>query len=417
MINYKKHILDNGLTLLVLETDSTPLVTVNTLYSVGARDEDPSRTGFAHLFEHLMFGGTPKVPDFDRVVTQMCGESNASTNNDITQYYLTVPAQYLETALMLESDRMQHLDLSTKSLAVQQSVVTEEYNFRYINRPYGDMWLLMRPLCYKVHPYRWCTIGADIRHVQQATLDDVDEFYQRYYCPANTIMAVAGNVKSDEVIRLVEKAFGSIFSGQRAQHLLPVEPEQTASRFLEVERDVPADALYLAYPTCGRTGDEMPPTDLISDILSNGPSSRLYNHLVKNNPLFVELDAYITGDYDPGLFVIVGKMREGVTLEEGREAVENELQQMVVEGFGEGELEKVKNKYESTFSYSQYRVLDCAMALCYYEWLGNLDWINSEPQLYRCVTTDDISRISSQLFRHQHQSVLYYRKTSENVKV
>ena len=312
MINYTRHILSNGLTLLVMEESSTPLVSVNTLFSVGARDENPSRTGFAHLFEHLMFGGTRNVPDFDRVVTELGGESNANTNNDFTQYYITLPANSIEEAFRLESDRMQNLDLSPKSLAVQQSVVTEEYHFRYMNRPYGDMWLLMRPLCYKLHPYRWCTIGADIRHVQEATQADVEAFFDRYYCPANAIIAVAGNVKSDDVVRLAEKWYGDIPSGQRAEHQLPAEPEQHESRFLEVERDVPADALYMAYPTCGRLDKDMPATDLISDILTNGSSSRLYNELVKHQALFSELDAYITGDRDPGLFVIAGKLRDGI---------------------------------------------------------------------------------------------------------
>lgn len=417
MIDYKRHILSNGLTLLVMEDNSTPLVTVNTLYSVGARDEDPSRTGFAHLFEHLMFGGTREVPDFDRVVTEMGGESNANTNNDFTQYYLTVPAQYLETALWLESDRMQHLDLSPKSLAVQQSVVTEEYNYRYINRPYGDMWLLMRPLCYKVHPYRWCTIGADIRHVQEATLHDVEDFFNKYYQPHNAIIAVSGNVKSDNVIRLVEKLFGGIgqtcssshSADNKALHNCPVEPEQTAARFLQVERDVPADALYMAYPTCGRLGADMPAVDLVSDILSNGPSSRLYDGLVKSKALFGELDAYITGDYDPGLFVISGKLRNGVSIDEGRHAVEEELQRIATTPVPESELQKVVNKYESTFCYSQYKTIDCAMALCYYEWLGHIDWINNEPLLYRKVTPDDIQRVSSDLFQPHRQSALYYK--------
>ena len=410
MINYTRQILSNGLTLIVMEDDNTPLVSVNTLYNVGSRDEEPSRTGYAHLFEHLMFGGTRNVPDFDKVVTEMGGESNANTNSDVTQYYLTVPAQYLEQALWLESDRMRSIDLSPAKLAVQQSVVTEEYNFRYINRPYGDMWLLMRPLCYKVHPYRWCTIGADIRHVQEATTADVEAFFSRFYCPSNAIMAVAGNVKSDEVVRIAEKLFGDIAPGKCVERHLPAEPEQRESRMMKVERDVPADALYLCYPTCGRTGEDMPAIDLVSDILTNGPSSRLYNELVKKQALFGELDAYITGEADPGLFVVAGKLRDGVALDKARAAVEAELQRMATETVPEKELEKVVNKYESTFCYSQYKILDCAMALCYYEWLGHIEWVNTEPQLYRKVTPDDIRRVSADMFQPQHQSTLYYCK-------
>lgn len=410
MIHYTRHILSNGLTLLVMEDSSTPLVSVNTLYSVGARDEDPMHTGFAHLLEHLMFGGTSMVPDFDKVVTEMGGESNASTNNDFTHYYLTVPARYLETVLMLESDRMRNLDLTEEKLSVQQSVVTEEYKYRYINRPYGDIWLLMRPLCYKVHPYRWCTIGADIKHVQEATREEIEGFYEKYYCPSNAIIAVAGNVKSDEVIRLVEKWFGGMLHGNenRRRGACVPEPEQTEARQLEVEREVPANALCMAYRTCGRTEADMPTTDLISDILSNGTSSRLYRELVKKQALFDELDAYITGDYDPGLFFINGMLREGVSFGEAREALEAELRKIATTTVEERDLEKVKNKFESTFSYSQYKCIDCAMALCYYEWLGHIDWINNEPELYRKVTADDIRRVSAEMFQPHRQNMMYY---------
>ena len=409
MIEYSRHILANGLTVLVLEEKSTPMVTVNTLYSVGARDESPVRTGFAHLFEHLMFGGTPEVPDFDRVVTEMGGESNASTNNDITQYYVTAPACRIEEVLRIESDRMRNLELSAERLSVQQSVVTEEYNYRYVNQPYGDVWLLMRPLCYKEHPYRWCTIGADIRHVQEATLDDVRPFYDRYYCPANAIVAVAGNVRSDEVMRLAEKWYGGLPSGCRAGHQHAAEPEQKEGRMLVVERDVPADALYMAFPTCGRLDGDMAATDLVSDILSNGPSSRLYNELVKKRGLFGELDAYITGDYDPGLFVIAGKLRDGVSLDEAREGVERELRHIAESEVNGRELEKVKNKYESTFCYSQYKTQDCAVAMSYYEWLGHIEWVNTEPQLYRQVTAEDVRRVASDLFQPSRQNTLYYK--------
>ena len=306
----------NGLTLLVHEDRSTPMVSVNVLYGVGARDEEPTRTGFAHLFEHLMFGGTRRVPDYDAVVSGVGGESNAFTNNDITNFYLTVPARKLETALWLESDRMRELDFSQRRLEVQQSVVTEEYNYRYMNQPYGDKWLLLRPLCYKVHPYRWCTIGADIRHVQEATLADVETFFYRYYRPANAILSVAGDVRTDEVVRLVEKWFGDIEAGQRAVHLLPQEPEQTAARTLEVEREVPSDALYVGYVTGGRCDAAFRATDLVSDVLGSGHSSRLYNGLVKGRELFTDIDVYVTGEQDGGLFVVDGQLKEGVGHEE-----------------------------------------------------------------------------------------------------
>ncbi len=411
MIDYKKYVLDNGLTLLVSENVNTPLVSVATLYDVGSRDETPSRTGFAHLFEHLMFGGTSHVPDYDRVVTDIGGESNAMTNNDFTQYYLTVPARFLETALWLESDRMRQLDLSARSLAVQQSVVTEEYNYRYINKPYGDVWLLLRPLCYREHPYRWCTIGADIRHLQEATLVDVEQFFALHYRPDNAILAVAGNVNADEVARLVEKWYGDIRPATgRYLRQLPTEPRQEAARGQSVRRHVPADALYMCYHTTDRLGADFCATDLVSDLLSNGQSSRLYNELVKHQKLFSEIDAYITGDRDPGLFVVSGKLIEGVGFDQAQKAVVDELWRLSAETLQDKELEKVVNKYESTFVYSQYKSLDVAMGLCYYQWLGHLEWINNEPALYREVSPDDIRRVAAELFRPGNLSTLRVEK-------
>ena len=408
MISYQKYVLRNGLTLIVIEDSSTPMVSVNTLYGVGARDEDPSLTGFAHLFEHLMFGGTRNVPDYDRVVTEVGGESNANTNNDFTQYYLTVPAGNLETALWLESDRMRGLDLSEKSLRVQQSVVTEEYNYRYMNQPYGDVWMHLRPLCYKEHPYRWCTIGADIRHVEDATFDDVRSFFDRYYCPSNAIVAVAGDVKAAEVLELVEKWYGDIPSGRVERRALPVEPRQTESRTETIERNVPVDAIYLGYHMCGRLDADFPVCDMISDVLSNGQSARLYNELVKRRNMFSEIDAYITGDRDPGLFVVSGKLREGVDCRSAVEAVEEQLSLVATEPLSDYEIEKVKNKYENTFLFSQYKALDCAMSMCYYEWLGHPEWANTDPEIYRKTTAADVRRVASQIF--EFRNLLYVKR-------
>lgn len=391
------------------------MVSVNTLYNVGARDEDPSLTGFAHLFEHLMFGGTKKVPDYDMVVTQAGGESNAFTNNDYTDYYITLPAKHLEVALMLESDRMQGLDLTQKALEVQQSVVTEEYNYRYVNQPYGDMWLLLRPLCYKVHPYRWCTIGADIRHVQQATLADVKDFFARYYCPSNAILAVVGNVKRDEVVRLVEKYYGGIAGGAaagRSRRQCPAEPLQTERRVMEVRRNVPSNALYVAFHTDSRVGADFAAADLISDILGNGDSARLYQELVKRKGLFAEIDACVTGDTDPGLFLVSGKMKDGVGYDEALQAVEEQLDAVARRPVPEEELQKVVNKYESTFAFSQYKAIDCAMGLCYYERLGRLEWVNSEPQIVAQTTPDDIARVAGGMFAKEQWNVLKYVKES-----
>ncbi len=291
MIDYQKYKLSNGLTLIVMEDYGTPLVSVNTLYNVGARDESPQRTGFAHLFEHLMFGGTQRVPDYDQVVNRVGGDSNAFTSNDITDYHLTLPAQYLETALWLESDRMRQLDFSERALQVQQSVVTEEYHYRFLNQPYGDTWMLLRPLCYKTHPYRWCTIGSDIRHVQEASIDDVRQFFYRHYRPCNATMAIAGPVKGAEVLTLVEKWFGDIDSGTPYLRQLPAEQPQCEARKEEVCRDVPANKLYLAYPMMGRLDEGYRTADLISDILGTGHSSRLFSKLVRQSELCTDLNA------------------------------------------------------------------------------------------------------------------------------
>lgn len=404
----------NGLTLLVQEQPSTSLVAINTLYNVGARDEELGRTGFAHLFEHLMFGGTKAVPDYDRVVSEMGGESNAATSNDFTHYHLTVPCGQLENALRLEADRMRMLDFSQHSLEVQQSVVTEEYHYRYLNQPYGDLWLLLRPLCYKVHPYRWCTIGSDIAHVQQATLKDVERFFYTHYRPSNAIMAVVGNVRIDEVVRLVERYFGDIPAGEVPIRNLPDEPLQREARRLHVRRQVPASALYIAYPMCGRCDADFAATDLISDVLSNGRSSRLYNELVKNCRLFTELDAYVTGESDPGLFVVSGKMSPNVSFAEAQQAIEKQLQRMAEERLTEQELEKVVNKFEATFGYSQLKAADCAMSLCYYQWLGHPEWVATEPELYRRVTPSDLQRVAQEIFTPQHQSVLFYEAASDS---
>lgn len=415
MIEFERHILDNGLTLLLHSDCETPMVTVNTLYGVGARDERPDRTGFAHLFEHLMFGGTLRYPEYDAAVETMGGESNAFTNNDYTNYYLTVPAGFLAEALDLEFDRMGGLDWSVERLAVQQRVVTEEYNQRYMNQPYGDAWLLLRPLCFKRSPYRWCTIGADIRHVAEATLDDVRIFFDRWYRPGNAIMAIAGNIDCAKVLEMIKNRGWGMRSDSDpnasfgSRNYLS-EPVQTAERRMEITRDVPSDALYKAYVMCGRTDPDFVACDMISDILSNGKSSRLYNSLVRDRQLFSEINAYVTGDQSEGLFVVSGKLNDGVDIADGEKAVDAELERLVSEGVSEDDLGKVAGKYESTFVYSQYKVSDRALALCCYEWLGHTEWVNSEPELYWQVTPADIRRVAAGLFKKEKSNVLWYRK-------
>lgn len=404
MVSYRKETLDNGLRVLLHRDDTTPLVTVNLLFCVGSRNERSDRTGFAHLFEHLMFGGTRQYPDFDRVVDELGGENNAFTNNDYTNYYLTVPAQYLEQALLLEADRMRgDWDIEGDHwnvLDVQQRVVTEEYNQRYLNQPYGDVWMLLRPLCYKQHPYRWCTIGADIRHVQEATLQDVREFFDHYYHPSNAILAIAGNIDYDQALQWVKHSFGTI---NRTTDTIPnvsqafYEPEQTEARRLEVHRNVPNNALYKAWVMCNRWSADYYVYDMISDILSNGHSSRMYQHLVIEQQLFTEINAYITGDLDKGLFVVSGKLCDGIDFKQAEKAVEEEIRQLQLTPVSQHELEKVANKFENNFVYSQYKTADRALSLCYFEMIGNLELTNSEPECYRRVSPDDIQRVAAVL--------------------
>ncbi len=414
MIAYEKHTLPNGLTLILHEDHDTPLVTVNTLYCVGARNESPNRTGFAHLFEHLMFGGTPQVPDYDSVVTSLGGECNASTNNDYTNYYVTAPAQHLCTLLEIEADRMAGLDFSAQPLSVQQRVVTEEYHQRYLNQPYGDKWLLLRPLCYKVHPYRWCTIGADIAHVQQATVDDERQFFAQHYYPANAIVAVAGNINAREAVAMAADIYGRIDCDKRREvPSLPIEPEPTEEHRLCVERDVPSDALFMAFLMPDRLHSDFVFYDLVSDILSNGNSSRMYNELVRRQGIFSELNAYITGDRDQGLFVIDGRLQPGFSLERAEAAVWQQLDEIKSTPISDYELAKVVNKFESTFAFSQYKATDRASNLCYYEWLGHTDWVNDEPLLYRPATPDDLLRVANNCFQPQRANVIHYKSSAK----
>lgn len=414
MISYLKKILDNGMKVILHRDDTTPLVTVNLLYQVGSRNERADRTGFAHLFEHLMFGGTKRFPDYDLEVDAMGGESNAFTNNDYTNYYLTIPAQHLEQALTLEADRMRgEWDIEDNHwnvLDVQQKVVTEEYNQRYMNQPYGDVWMLLRPLCYKTHPYRWCTIGANIKHVQEATLDDVRSFFNQYYKPNNAILAIAGNIDEQAAFAMVERLFGDIRpDNEKSTTALPKEQEQTEARRLEVERDVPNNAIYKAWRMCDHQSADYYVYDMISDILSNGHSSRMYQHLVQEQQLFTEINAYITGELDEGLFVVSGRLCDNTTFEQAERAIDEEIERLQHELVSAHEVEKVANKYENTFVYSQYKAADRALGLCFYEMLGDIDLVNNEPEIYRRVTPEQVMRVAQQL-THPRSSTLIIRK-------
>lgn len=408
MITFEKFKLDNGLTIIVHEDTSTPLAAINILYDVGAKDEHPEQTGFAHLFEHLMFGGSVNISKYDEPLERAGGENNAFTNNDITNYYLTLPANNLETGFWLESDRMLSLAFSKKSLDVQRNVVIEEFNERYNNQPYGDVWLLLRPLAYKVHPYQWATIGKEISHIANAKLDDVKSFFKRFYCPSNAIMVVAGNVKTEEIKRLSQKWFGGIPAGKKNQRNLPVEPPQTERRELTVKKEVPFDSIFKAYHCSGRTDKEFYTEDLMTDVLADGRSSRFYKELVKEKKLFSEVDAYISADMDKGLVVVEGKLVKGVKMEDAEAAIENELQKIKNELVSNDELSKVKNKIDASLQFSEMNVLNKAMNLAYSELLGDADFINQESVEYNAVTLEEIQKQANLIFQETNCSTLYY---------
>ena len=414
MIQFDKFVLDNGLRVIVHKDTSTPIVAMNILYDVGARDEDPDKTGFAHLFEHLMFGGSVNIPKYDEPLENAGGENNAFTSNDVTNYYLTLPKQNIETAFWLESDRMFQLAFSEKSLEVQRNVVSEEFRQTHLNQPYGDVWLLLRPLAYKVHPYQWPTIGKKIEHITNARMEDVKAFYAKFYNPDNAILVIAGDVEIQEIRQLTEKWFGSIENRGVNNRLLPVEPPQKKARFLEVERDVPLDAVYKVWHMCSRTDPEYFATDLLSDLLGNGNSSRLYVELVKKQKLFSEIQAYIMGSMDKGLFVVSGKLLNDVDIKNGVAALNAEIEKIRNISVEEKELQKVKNKVESSLMFSEMNVLDKAMNLAFAELTGDAGEVNREAEKYQAVTAGNILETAEQVLRPENCSTLFYRRKKEH---
>ncbi len=408
MINYFKHTLNNGLRVVVHQDKTTPLAALNILYDVGSRDEDPGQTGFAHLFEHLMFGGTKNIPSYDSPVQQVGGENNAWTSNDFTNYYVTLPAANIETAFWLEADRMNGLDFSEKSLEVQRKVVIEEFKQRYLNQPYGDIPLLIRDLAYKVHPYRWPTIGKDISHIENATMADVKEFFFRHYAPNNAVLSVAGNVDPDEIFRLTEKWFGPLPARDVPTRKLPQEPRQEEARHLEVKGNVPSPFIQMVFHNGRRTDPDFYANDLLSDVLSNGQSARLFQSLIKEKQLFSDVNAYIGGDRDPGLFTITGKLMPNVTMEAAESGIHGELKEIATKGPSEYELQKVKNQVESNLVFSEIHFLNKAMNLAQFELLGNIDEINLEPEHYRSVTANQIQESATKIFSPENCSTLYY---------
>ena len=405
-----KHTLPNGLRIVHQQDVSTQMVTLNVLYKVGSRNEDERHTGFAHLFEHLMFGGSVNIPDYDTQLQLACGDNNAFTTNDYTNYYLTLPAANVETGFWLESDRMMSLAFTPESLEVQRKVVMEEFKQHYITPPYGDLLHLISALAYKTHPYRWPTIGLKLEHIERVTMDEVKDFFFRFYAPNNAILSVVGNITFEETVRLAEKWFSPIPRRQTDSTPIPQEPSQTAQRRMTVKRKVPSDLLYLAFPIVGATHPDFHCCDMISDILSAGKSCRLNRHLVEEQHLFISIDAYIHTLIDPGLLFIAGMPAEGVSMEEAEAAVWQELDMLLDVGIGEDELEKVKNKFETNLMKERANRQKLAAQLAYYEMLGDATWAEKEVEAYRSVTREHFMQVCHKTLRREKANVLLYLK-------
>lgn len=412
MVNFERFKLTNGLRVIVHTDTSTPMAVVDVMYDVGARDEDPNRTGFAHLFEHLMFGGSINIPTYDEPLQMAGGENNAYTTNDLTNYYIQLPAENLETAFWLESDRMLSLGFTDNSLEVQRKVVCEEFKEHYLNKPYGDVWLKLRELAYDVHPYRWMTIGKELSHIETAQLQDVKNFFFKHYRPVNAILVVAGNVTVEQVKTLAEKWFGPIESGEKYVRHLPEEPKQTHAKKLEVRSDVPLDALYKCWHIYPRMDHRYYVSDLITEVLGGGGSSRLFQSLVKEKKLFSNIECYHFGTTDAGLLTIEGKLVKGVKMEEAEAAIEEELEKIKNEKISEAELQKVKNKTESMIAFEDMSLMNRANSLAFYELLGDASLMNTELDRYNKVTVDEVQQLSNEIFRKENSSTLWYLSKS-----
>ena len=408
MISFDRFELSNGLKVLVHQDQSTPMAVVNVLYDVGARDEAEAQTGFAHLFEHLMFGGSVHIPDYDEPLQLAGGENNAYTTNDLTNYYCQLPAENIETAFWLESDRMLSLAFSKKSLDVQRKVVCEEFKEHYINKPYGDVWHMMRDLAYKVHPYKWMTIGKELSHIENAKLEDVKNFFSKHYNPSNAILVVAGNVQTEQVRHLAEKWFGSIPSGNKYHRNIQQEPPQQDARRVTVKRNVPMDAIYKTWHMASRLDQQYYTTDLLTDILGGGASSRLYQALVKEKQLFAHINCYHFGSLDRGLFTIEGQLMKGVDMKQAEDAIEEELTKVREHLIDDRELQKVKNKTESVMAFEDMSVMNRAGSLAFYELLGDGNLMNEEFQRYQQVTTSDLQRVAKEVLRESNSNTIWY---------
>lgn len=410
MIHYEQFALSNGLRVFFHQDKTTPIAVVNILYNVGARDESPDRTGFAHFFEHLMFTGSVNIPEYDEVLQRVGGENNAFTSNDVTNYYITLPVTNLETAFWLESDRMLGLAFNEKKFEAQRGVVIEEFKQRYLNQPYGDVWLKLRPLAYQAHPYRWNTIGKEIAHIEEATLEDVKAFFKKYYTPNNAILVVAGDTTLEEVQRLSEKWFAPIPAGEPNTRNLPTEPRQTEARLLETTAKVPLSAIYKAYHMAGKGQEGYFATDLLSDVLGRGKSSRLYAQWVREKPLFNQIGAYIAASFDPGLLIVYGTLNENTTMEQAENAIQMTIEELRQTPISDTELTKVKNKAEASIAFEEVEVLTRARNIAYGAVLDNPNYLNEETARLQAVTADELHQAAREILRPTNCSTLYYHK-------
>lgn len=384
------------------------MVALNLRYDVGSRDEDENRTGLAHLFEHLMFGGSANAPDFDGFLQQAGGSSNAWTSCDCTNYYEILPAQNVETAFWLESDRLLNLTLSQQAIAVQKSVVIEEFKQRYLNRPYGDLNHILLRTAYKVHPYCWPTIGKDVGHVADASDEEIRKFFHDHYSVDNMVLCVSGNVTFERAVALAEKWFGDIEPRRVAKRCLPSEPKQTAERVAKAHREVPENTIVCAYHICGANDADYFASDLLSDVLSNGNSSRFYRNVLMKTDIFTDLDACITGRDDPGLMLVTARLRAGVDFSEAKAVMDGEIGNLVEHGVEKNELMRYANKYNVLELYENVGYDKVAEKLCKYELLGDANRINLVPEEYYKVTVDDMNRVAAQIFRADNCSTIYY---------
>jgi predicted Zn-dependent peptidase len=412
MIKVEKFVLENGLRVLFHHDPTTPMAVVNTLYDVGAKDEHPDRTGFAHLFEHLMFGGSVNIPDFDMPLQLAGGQSNAFTSNDITNYYDIIPAENLETALWLESDRMLSLAFSEKSLEVQRNVVVEEFKQRYLNQPYGDTWLEFRPLAYEQHPYQWATIGKLLEHIETATMDEVKSFFSKHYSPQNAILCIAGNFQLPEIKKMVQKWYGEIPAGNKYVRNLPQEPEQTAYKEKEIVRDVPNDMFYYGFKMPGKHAKGYYACDLLSDILGRGKSSQLYKLLKKELSLVTAVSAFVLGSHDTGMLILSGQLADGSSFEKVDEAIWKLLAELKSKKIDQLEVQKNINKFKTTKVFSELGVLNKAMALCEHELFGNANGINEELEKYEQLTADELLENAQQVLKRTNCSRLTIKSKS-----